>query len=65
MSNKPLKKLVAGAALAAALAGITYAATPAAADPAPQSNNPAISVVQNVLDTLNTALGGEEEPEHD
>jgi phosphoribosylcarboxyaminoimidazole (NCAIR) mutase len=64
MSNKPLKKLIAGAALAAALTGITYAATPAAADPAPQSN-PVSSVVQQVVDTVDSVLGINDEPEHD
>lgn len=60
-----LKKLLAGAALAAALTGITYAATtPAAAAPAPQSASVS-SLVQHVVSLTENPSGTDEEPEHD
>jgi hypothetical protein len=63
-STMSLKKLLAGAALAAALTGISYAATPAAADPAPQSA-PVSSLVHQLVSAADTPWGTDEEPEHD
>ena len=63
MRKKPLKTFIAGAAIAAAVAGGAYNATPAAADPSPQDT--VTGVVQTVVDIVNGVLSAPGEPEHD
>lgn len=61
MRNKTLKSLIAGAGLAAAVAGGVYSATPAAAQTS--ARTPASHVIQFAdLDSISTPPS---EPEHD